>query len=83
MIGTRVIFSDWADDAAGISEREGVCGNALCNDRACADDAAFPDRDSGMLLYFCARMLRMPRLCHVRADKNLAIEKFYFSIFHH
>jgi hypothetical protein len=24
--------------------------------------------------------LRMPSLCQVRADTNLAIEKFYFSI---
>ena len=32
--------------------------------------------------HFCASFLRMPSLCQVRADTNLAIEKFYFSIFH-
>ena len=31
--------------------------------------------------HFCARFLRMSSLCQVRADTNLAIEKFYFSIF--
>ena len=31
--------------------------------------------------HFCARFLRMPSLCQVRADTNLEIEKFYFSIF--
>ena len=30
--------------------------------------------------HFCARFLRMTSLCQVRADTNLAIEKFYFSI---
>ena len=30
---------------------------------------------------FCARFLRMSGLCQVSADTNLAIEKFYFSIF--
>ncbi len=28
--------------------------------------------------HFCARFLRMPSLCQVRADTNLAIEKFLF-----
>ena len=33
------------------------------------------------LPHFCARFLRITSLCQVRADTNLAIEKFYFSIF--
>ena len=31
--------------------------------------------------HFRARFLHVPSLCRVRADTNLAIEKFYFSIF--
>ena len=31
--------------------------------------------------HFCARSLRITSLCQVRADTNLAMEKFYFSIF--
>ena len=31
--------------------------------------------------HFCARFLHIPSLCQVCADTNLAIEKFYFSIF--
>ena len=32
-------------------------------------------------LHSCARSLRISSLCQVRADTNLVIEKFYFSIF--
>ncbi len=30
--------------------------------------------------HFCAHFLRISSLCQVRADTNLVIEKFYFSI---
>ena len=33
------------------------------------------------ILHFCARSLRITSLCQVRADTNLVIEKFNFSIF--
>ena len=43
-------------------------------------DIAYPKNLFHSYPHFCARFLRMPSLCQVRADTNLAIEKFYFSI---
>ena len=43
-------------------------------------ETLFHIRDTIRIIHFCARFLRMPSLCQMRADTNLAIEKFYFSI---
>ena len=43
-------------------------------------ETLFHIRDTIRIIHFCARFLRMPRLCQVRADTNLAIEKIFFNL---
>ena len=42
-VGFSVLFSDFADDFAGISVGDHVCGNILCDNTSRADDAVVPD----------------------------------------
>ena len=61
---SRSVFAACRSEQQNRGEKNGTCKRKFFHN--------FP--------HFCAHFLRISSLCQVRADTNLVIEKFYFSI---